>query len=66
MKKERENRKIKFDIFSRFLFELSELDSLLLEFDTKLSHSLVDYATVYHGGRMVFTFGNGTEIETKI
>jgi len=37
-----------------------------LEFDTKLFHSLVDYATVYHDGRMVFTFRNGTEIETKI
>jgi len=66
LKKERESRKTKFDIFSGFLFELSELDSLPLEFDTKLFHSLVDYATVYHDGRMAFTFRNGTEIERKI
>lgn len=66
LKKERESREIKFDIFSGFLFELSKLDSLPLEFDTKLFHSLVDYATAYHDGRMVFTFRNGTEIETKI
>ena len=66
LKKEWESREIKFDIFSGFLFELSELDSLPLEFDTKLFHSLVDYAMVYHDGRMVFTFRNGTEIETKI
>lgn len=39
---------------------------LPLEFDTKLFHSLVDYATVYHDGRMVFKFRNGTEIERKI
>ncbi len=64
--KERERKEIRYDIFSGFLFELSELDSLPLEFDTKLFRSLVDYATVYHDGRMVFTFRNGMEIETKI
>ena len=32
----------------------------------KLFHSLVDYATVYHDGRIVFQFRNGMEIETII
>ena len=66
LKKDRESREIKFDIFSGFLFELSELEELPLEFDVKLFHSLVDYATVYHDGRIVFRFRNGTEIETII
>ena len=66
LKKERESREIKFDIFSGFLFELSDLEELSLEFDVKLFHSLVDYATVYHDGRVVFTFRNGAEVETRI
>lgn len=66
LKKAWESREIKFDIFSRFLFELSELEELPLEFDVKRFHSLVDYATVYHDGRIVFQFRNGTEIETII
>lgn len=66
LKKDRESREIKFDIFSRFLFELSELDELPLEFDVKLFNCLVDYATVYCDGRIVFQFRNGTEIETKM
>ncbi len=45
---------------------LIDTNVLLDIFDTKLFHSLVDYATVYHGGRMVFTFRNGMGIETKI
>ena len=66
LKKDRESREIKFDIFSGFLFELSELEELPLEFDVKLFHSLVDYATVYHDERIVFHFRNGTEFETII
>lgn len=37
-----------------------------MEFDVKLFHGLVDYATVYHDGKIVFKFRNGTEIETII
>ena len=66
LKKDRESREIKFDIFSGFLFELSELEELPLEFEVKLFHSLVDYATVYHDGRVVFAFRNGAEVETRI
>ena len=66
LKKDRESREIKFYIFSGFLFELSELEELPLEFDVKLFHSLVDYATVYHDERIVFHFRNGTEFETII
>ena len=66
LKKDRESREIKFDIFSGFLFELSELEELPLEFDVKLFHSLVDYATVYHDGRIVFQFRNGMDRNNNI
>ncbi len=35
-------------------------------FNEKLLHRLVDYATVYPDGRVVFTFRNGVEIGVKI
>ncbi|MEY8524723.1 hypothetical protein AALA90_17080 [Lachnospiraceae bacterium 38-10] len=34
-----------------------------MDFNEKLFHKLVDYATVYHDGRVVFTFRSGVEIE---
>ena len=45
-----------------------EMESVSSEMEvvTGLIHSLVDYATVYHDGRIVFQFRNGTQIETKI
>ncbi len=32
----------------------------------KLFHRLVDYATVYQDGRVVFTFRNGVEVSSEI
>lgn len=66
LKKERERKEIQYDIFSGFLAELSETEKLPVDFDEKLFHRLVDYATVYADGRVVFTFRNGAEVETKI
>ena len=37
-----------------------------VDFNEKLFHRLVDYATVYPDGRVVFTFRNGAEVSTKI
>ena len=39
---------------------------LPVDFNEKLFHRLVDYATVYHDGRVVFTFRNGVEVDTRI
>lgn len=39
---------------------------LPVDFNEKLFHRLVDYATVYPDGRVVFTFRNGVEVGTKI
>ena len=66
LEKERERKGIQYDLFNGFLAGLSETGELPVDFNEKLFHRLVDYATVYHGGRMVFTFRNGMEIETKI
>lgn len=37
-----------------------------MDFNEKLFHRLVDYATVYSDGRVVFTFRNGMEASTEI
>lgn len=39
---------------------------LPVDFNEKLFHRLVDYATVYSDGRVVFTFRNGVEVGTEI
>lgn len=66
LKKERKRKEIQYDIFSGFLAELSETEKLPVDFDEKLFYRLVDYATVYADGRVVFTFRNGAEVETRI
>ncbi len=57
---------IQYDIFSGFLTGRSETEELLVDFNEKLFHRLVDYATVYSDGRVVFTFRNGVEVSTEI
>ena len=66
LKKEQEWREIQYDIFSGFLAGLSETGELPVDFNEKLFHRLVDYATVYPDGRVVFTFRNGVEVSTEI
>lgn len=66
LEKERESKEIQYDIFSGFIAELSEMAELSVNFNEKLFHRLVDYATVYSDGRVVFTFRNGVEVSTKI
>ena len=66
LEKERERKEIQYDIFSGFLAGLSETEELTVDFNGKLFHRLVDYATVYPDGRVVFAFRNGVEISTKI
>lgn len=45
-----------------FIAELAR-DGLLAEFDERLWHTLVDYATVYSENDVSFTFKDGTEIK---
>lgn len=53
-------------LFGGILFQLMELKKLPVEFDETLWNTLVDHATVYADERIVFTFMDGTEIETMI
>ncbi|MCI8509220.1 MAG: hypothetical protein HFJ06_11775 [Lachnospiraceae bacterium] len=66
MQKERERKEIQYDIFSGFIAGLSETTELPVDFNEKLFHRLVEYATVYSDGRVVFTFRNGEEVSTEI
>ena len=43
-----------------------EKRKLLVDFNERLFHRLVDYATVYPDGRVVFTFRNGVEVSTEV
>ena len=43
-----------------------EKRKLPVDFNEKLFHRLVDYATVYSDGRVVFTFRNGVDGGTEI
>ncbi len=66
LKQERERRKIQHDLFSGFLSGLEEVRELPVDFNEKLFHRMVDYATVHSYGRVVFTFRNGAEVSTEI
>lgn len=66
LEKEREGKEIQYDIFCGFLVGLSEPEELPVDFNEKLFHRLVDFATVYPDGKVVFTFRNGVEVGTEI
>ena len=66
LEKERERKEIQYDIFSGFIAGLEEVRELPVDFNEKLFHRLVDYATVHSDGRVVFTFCNGVEVSTEI
>ena len=66
LRKAMEQRQLKADIISGFMFEISELDDLPIEFDEKLWNSVIDMVTVYEDERLVFKFKNGAEIEEQL
>ncbi len=66
LEKERERKEIQYDIFSGIIARLEEVRELPVDFNEKLFHRLVDYATVHSDGRVVFTFRNGVEVSTEI
>lgn len=66
LQKERSERERKGDVLSGFLFELSEMDELSLEFSPRRWNAIVDHVTVQHDGRLVFSFQNGREVMVGI
>ena len=66
LEKERERKEIQYDIFNGFIAGLEEVRELPVDFNEKLFHRLVDYATAHSDGRVVFTFRNGVEVSTRI
>ena len=46
--------------------EVILVPELPVDFNERLVHRLVDYATVYSDGRVVFAFRNGVEVGTEI
>ena len=66
LQKKRDRRLIQSDVMSGFLFAITELDTLQLQFDPVLWHTTVDHVTVYADERLVFHFKNGSEVEVKI
>lgn len=66
LQKKRERRLIQADIMSGFLFAITELDTLQLQFNPPLWHTTVDYVTVYADEQLVFHFKNGSEVEVQI
>lgn len=61
LQKERAERERKGDTLDAFLFELSELDELDMEFSPQRWNAIVDHVTVHSDGRLVFCFQNGSE-----
>ena len=63
---ERSERERKDDVLSAFLLEIKELDKLSLEFNPQRWNATVDHMTVYHDGRLVFSFQNGSDVTVMI
>ena len=63
LKRESEQRKVKADSISAFMFELHETGEPVREFDSKLFTSTIDNILVRRNGKLLFRFRNGMEIE---
>lgn len=63
LQKKKETRLAQAEAIGGFMFVLSEQGCELTEFDKPLWIAMVQKATAYHDGRLVFTFQNGTEVE---
>lgn len=66
LQKKRDRRLIQADVMSGFLFAITELDTLQLQFDPVLWHTTVDHVTVYADERLVLNFRNGSEVEVRM
>lgn len=66
LQKKRDRRLIQADVMSGFLFAITELDNLQLQFNPALWHTTIDHLTVYADERLVFHFKNGNEVEVML
>jgi Site-specific recombinases, DNA invertase Pin homologs len=66
LQKERAERERKGDALDAFLFELSELDELDMEFSPQRWNAIVDHVTVHGDGRLVFIFHNGSDVMVEM
>ena len=64
LQEQKKQRQAKADAIGGFMFELSERGDAINEFDERLWLAVVEKATAYHDGRLVFRFQNGSEIES--
>lgn len=63
LQREKKERQAKADAMGAFMFSLSERKDIITEFDDRLWLTILEKATAYHDGRLVFTFRGGIEIE---
>ncbi|WP_278244914.1 zinc ribbon domain-containing protein [Fervidicella metallireducens] len=61
---ERFERLVKKDRIEEFMNVLRERDGLLDEFDGELWNMVIELVKVYEGGKMVFVFKDGMEVES--
>ena len=66
LQKKRDRRLIQSDVMSGFLFAITELDTLQLQFNQPLWHTTIDHVTVYADERLVFYFKNSSEVEVRL
>ena len=66
LQKKRDRRLIQADVMSGFLFAITELDTLQLQFNQPLWHTTVDHVTAFANERLVFHFKNGSEVEVML
>jgi len=63
IQEQKKQRQTKADIIGGFMFAVHEREAGVTEFDNALWLAVVQKATAYHDGRLVFTFQNEMEIE---
>ena len=66
LQKKRDRRLIQADVMSGFLFAITEIDTLQLQFDPVLWNTTVDYVTVYTDEQLVFHFRNCSDVTVKL
>jgi hypothetical protein len=59
-----QDRKVRRRAAECFQREVMKRKAPLEEFDEQFWYATTDFITVYHDGRVVFTFKDGTEVET--
>ena len=63
LENEKNKRKAKEIEIGGFMYELTEYEETITEFDEQLWMMVIDKAIVHQDGRLVFVFRNGCEIE---